>query len=526
MSIPYEAANAVLCAAATAGDAAGARAALDAGADVDCIEQAPNGWGRLTPLHLASKNGHAAVVALLLERGANAVARDVSTFTPLHLAAEKGDVAIVELLLAHGADVNCKYSTPLLLASMRGHLPLAALLLQRGASVNGESVGRSTPLHEAALSGHLAVARLLLDHGADVNAQNAYGGNTPLFNAAWKGHESVVTLLLDRGADPRLRTRNFYTPLLRAAQTGHAAVVAVLLDRGADARDRQYNGLTSLHLALESGHAPVVAVMLDRGMDIYLGYGQDPQRTPLRIAVNAARRGCSGDEFLFPRQRKLELFRRRLDCVQLVLKRGATTAVGSTDRALRKLGTKAAARRCLDSVFTLLWHGVHVEAPTGDAYSAADAVAVKDVQEFAGVSPDLWQELGFRDEEWETVMVQVADIHSTSGANRLAVENMLAEWSRGGLRAWRPDVNALFPAALRADVQAVMLATLGSLDVDDHAGESAAVARRLHNPLRMLHERGVLQPVFQALLHMYMGGPPAPPRAAAQTDRVHGGAPE
>ena len=49
---------------------------------------------------------HHGVVQLLLERGADANARDNDHITPLHLASEDGRPKIARALLDHGANVN------------------------------------------------------------------------------------------------------------------------------------------------------------------------------------------------------------------------------------------------------------------------------------------------------------------------------------------------------------------------------------------------------------------------------------
>ena len=192
--------------------------------------------------------------------------------------------------------------------------------------------------------------------------------------------------------------------------------------------------------------------------------------------------------------------RKRLDleCTLTLLQSGATMltqTVGDSWVALMRL---ALVRRYRDLVFTLLWHGVDEEGVTvSDSYSDSD-----DSDDY---------------------------VHDESAAaEKLAIETMRAAWAGGGLRAWRLDSHASFPAAFRTNVQALLLATLGSLDAaaavaQDHAGDagpvrrSARFARRtavlLPNPLRTLHERDLLEPIFQALLHAHMGGPPAPPRA-------------
>jgi uncharacterized protein len=89
------------------------------------------GWMTGTPLIAASAGSHAAIVAMLLEAGANPNARQRHGFTPLHSAAQNGDVASVEALLAAGADptaTNDDGATPLALAEASGDLVVADVL--------------------------------------------------------------------------------------------------------------------------------------------------------------------------------------------------------------------------------------------------------------------------------------------------------------------------------------------------------------------------------------------------------------
>jgi len=52
---------------------------------------------------------------------------------------------------------------------------VVALLLDKGADVNAKGRENSTPLHMAAAMGHKDVVALLLDKGADVNAKDNDG---------------------------------------------------------------------------------------------------------------------------------------------------------------------------------------------------------------------------------------------------------------------------------------------------------------------------------------------------------------
>lgn len=61
-----------------------------------------------TPLHIATENGHSAIVQLLLEFGADVNAKDISGKTALHLAAHYSSFEIVKILLENGADTHAR----------------------------------------------------------------------------------------------------------------------------------------------------------------------------------------------------------------------------------------------------------------------------------------------------------------------------------------------------------------------------------------------------------------------------------
>jgi|ThiBio_1000_plan_1041568.scaffolds.fasta_scaffold06313_4 ankyrin repeat protein len=78
--------------------------------------------------------------------------------------------------------------TPLHAAALEGHAEVVGLLIDAGADVNARTSGtKTTPLHSAAGGGHAEVARLLLEHGADPGAKTVEG-NTPRALAERWGH--------------------------------------------------------------------------------------------------------------------------------------------------------------------------------------------------------------------------------------------------------------------------------------------------------------------------------------------------
>ncbi|MBK9031676.1 MAG: ankyrin repeat domain-containing protein [Myxococcales bacterium] len=96
-----------------AGDLAALRTYLGAGGDVDARD-----YRRFTLLHRAAGVGQRELVALLLDRGADARALNTYAATPLHEVAGGGGrrpaaarIAIVERLLAAGCPIDAQDST-------------------------------------------------------------------------------------------------------------------------------------------------------------------------------------------------------------------------------------------------------------------------------------------------------------------------------------------------------------------------------------------------------------------------------
>ncbi len=204
-----------------------------------------------TPLMLAAKYGHLALVRLLCERGAdpnrrNTLGRTALNFTDdptiLFALLEQGGRITTELLESalhsddedllrtlldrcdSGAD-SYRLDGPALLTvavtTRKDNERFVRVLLERGADVNRPAASNGfTPLMQAAQWRKMGCLRLLLDAGADVNAATTGDqriGKTALMFAAEGQRDAVVNLLLERGADVNAVDEHGVTPLLYAA---------------------------------------------------------------------------------------------------------------------------------------------------------------------------------------------------------------------------------------------------------------------------------------------------------------------
>jgi len=89
------------------GHGALARWLIEQGADVNAA--AENAMG-VAPVHAAAAACDRETMRMLLERGADANARQQLDYTALHGAASRGDIEMAKLLLAHGAQRDAKAS--------------------------------------------------------------------------------------------------------------------------------------------------------------------------------------------------------------------------------------------------------------------------------------------------------------------------------------------------------------------------------------------------------------------------------
>jgi ankyrin repeat protein len=206
------------------GDITGVKLLLDAGADpsrrldAGLLGESHEGTPPVPPLSAAIElDCDPAIVALLLDRGADPSTPGPDGRTPYQLAVRKGQVQLAELLAAHGARTDLTAADRFLSACRRGSRAEAEQVLaeDRGLPVRLTADDHRV-LIEAADHGHAGAVRLMLDLGfpPDIRASREGDGATALHAAAAAGSTGTVRLLLERGADIEARDTSWDgTPL-------------------------------------------------------------------------------------------------------------------------------------------------------------------------------------------------------------------------------------------------------------------------------------------------------------------------
>jgi ankyrin repeat protein len=182
-----------------------------------------------TALHLAAERGTAPTVTMLLQNGADPLARSTSGLTPLAVARRAKNTATARALRASPGEDDAS------VALVTGDD--AALKAWAGWSAPGAADLATRLLAAAARGGRAGAVPFLVRKGADVNARvRALLGERaawvgPLHLAAAAGGVDAVGKLLDAKATVDLAYDNGPTALVWAA--GHPAVEALLRKRGA-----------------------------------------------------------------------------------------------------------------------------------------------------------------------------------------------------------------------------------------------------------------------------------------------------
>lgn len=273
-----------------------------------------------TPLHLACKFGHADVIRILLQNGANPrilsaqgetavelcvrhmrnkaveammespmdfTLRNAAGQTVLHTAARHGNTRALRLLLPFFVSTSSitelkddAGNTPLHAAAAGDHFLAVDVFLEFGklhpppksADIDALGENGKTAAHLAAEARAYRVLKRLLELGADNGIRDVLGRNLLHCAALSPNNESVFELLFEEARlpvnEPDLEER---TPLLSAVGTRDLKMVRMLLERGADANCKEGGSLqTPLHKAVLFNWQEGVEALLAPTYDCHL----------------------------------------------------------------------------------------------------------------------------------------------------------------------------------------------------------------------------------------------------------------
>lgn len=280
--------------------------------------------GGHTPLLVAARTGHPALVIALADAGADVSAHSSTGVTALHFIAGAGDRGALETLIAHGAVVDAlewaSGQTPLFFAADRGRTDAVQALIEAGANVNASSMIQEVARLEEEDRGDARLRRERVEAMAQlvesrrVLEEGAYEEEAPEEELTQESPEDAPTEPGAPGEVPD--TVQVAADSDGEAEADGAAVVdeAGVVDEDAkaeaaeeeaeeeeeeerDAVNRNtevplsygelvggVGGLTPLHHALRGGHRETALALLDGGADVNLTTGGDGT-SPILIAT-------------------------------------------------------------------------------------------------------------------------------------------------------------------------------------------------------------------------------------------------
>jgi len=241
-------------------------------------------------LHRAARFGHAAVISLLVTKGADIGITNKFGMTPLHHGAVHGGADVIQSILDAGADPNQPDDAgrlPLHWTATKGHVEGAKVLIAGGAKPTGGDKEGFTPLHrccqeepqsktdedteesykEKLDKAKSEIAQILIAEGASVDATELKGKQTPLHLSAMNGLVAVTGTLLSAGANVNVINKIGQTPLIYAVIEQQVAVIKILLDNQADVNQGNplHSNWAPLHWAALSDNPLVVEAVLGNG---------------------------------------------------------------------------------------------------------------------------------------------------------------------------------------------------------------------------------------------------------------------
>ncbi|KAI9793748.1 MAG: hypothetical protein M1833_000694 [Piccolia ochrophora] len=220
-----------------------------------------------TALTTAAGNGHAQIVAYLLDSGANKDQSDNDAVTPLMMGCVSNSVEIVRLLVTAGASLDEQSSTSkwgaIHLAT--NHCEITRILMEHGANAN--LVGpQGTALNGAVTINRIEVVEILLSFHSGLEAlHNRVGNTAALRGAIQNGHKDIARLLLEAGADVNERFGGNNFSIQYPVVNDQEALLRVLLEYRPDLELVDNEGDTALHCVTRTTPISVAKLLVNGG---------------------------------------------------------------------------------------------------------------------------------------------------------------------------------------------------------------------------------------------------------------------
>ncbi|CAC5415480.1 ANKRD50 [Mytilus coruscus] len=261
-----------------------------------------------TPLYSACEEGYIDIARILIEKGANILAKDIHGCSSFLKACLYGHKKIAKILLEKSTDGREEMRkrdnsgrTPIIAAAQNDQCNIISFLLDEGANVNDADSKGITPLYVASLRNCSETVSKLLDHDADmfkldndgcsalfVACRNGsfkaveklvtkdkamiskcdWHKRTPFYIACKEGHKDVVQILLKEGVDAVSCDEDEKSPLYVSSENGHLTVVEKLLEVNVDVNKCDRQGRSPLHVACKMGHIEIVRLLHSKGADL------------------------------------------------------------------------------------------------------------------------------------------------------------------------------------------------------------------------------------------------------------------
>jgi ankyrin repeat protein len=254
--------------------------------------------GGMTAVLYAAREGHSAMVELLLDAGADINGTEANQITPLLMAISNDRMDTAALLIARGADLDAQ--------DWYGRSPLWSAVNVRNLYLDNETFENYIDREPV-----LDVIRLLLEQGARPNPRTTesppvrntllpttgtlewvdFTGQTPFLSAALAGDVPVMRLLLEHGADPQLATFGGTTALMAAAGVNWVVsqsytvspealfeAVQLCVELGMDVNAANSMGITAIMGAANRGSDDILEYLFNQGarLDVVDNEGRAP----------------------------------------------------------------------------------------------------------------------------------------------------------------------------------------------------------------------------------------------------------